>query len=706
MNGPKNLDALVIGGTGTSATLIYLNGGVQAQWNVTTGIQVKSGSSMEWDDPVDLDAGFIQVDGTWRADFPGRVGTFGGDSIRSGGTIDVNRSGLVVGAEEFHNSGTLQLTGSAARLTVVGGEFGHVAMEGGTVSGQGTVVVTTVLPPLLPPPTNYSPPVFIWSGGTIPVRLTGTGARLEVIGIPVILGSSSLQGLIQLQTVRIQVLGFSYATPVATTDGELPSGVQLDITGNGEAILPHRNLGTIAVSATDSMTLWFDDVGIVRSPDSLTNAGTFVVNAGTGSVMLQADSVVNSGTLTLDGAFDLTTAKLIRNSGVIAVNAARSLALNNAHFLSEVGAVQTGPLQLTGGLLSGVGQVGNVATFGTQIEPGGVALSGLPGAGIGVLTAASLIFNATSSLGLDLAGLNPGSHDELVVSGQVIYAGTLSLREKLSFAGGSCGQLMTLISDGGVAAARGAFGAITGLIPAPGRGWRLYNPTGSLQLVGHDPNLAVSRSPAQATVTEGGAGASYDVCLRAAPAAAVTVTPAAVGGQLAAPAPIQFTPAAWALPQAVAIGAVNDLLVEPPPQTASVTHVVGSADPAYNGARPGVVTVTIVDNDGSTNLELSVVNAPPVVAAGAQFTLSLKEFNLGPEVSVGATFTVPASAGFAYHRYPRLHLRCDRRHDLPAGKPGERGERQLHGDLPGGDGRSVRHELQPDHHPDRPEPRQ
>lgn len=650
MVGPKLVNAIVLGGGGANVTLSYSNGGVLTTWNVTTGIQVKAGSTLKWTDPVDLATGFVQVDGTWRADFPGGVAVVTADSIRNGGTIDVNRAELkpLVGA--FHNAGTLQATGPAAKLTIVGTAFGLISMEGGTVSGQGSVVATTTIPPLFPPPASYSPPVFSWTAGTIPARLTGAGARLTVIGIPVYLGATTLQGVLELETVylNISTLGIIWATPVTTTASSLPAGVQLDLTGNGQAILPHSNLGVITVSPVDSMTLWFADPSLNLAPGPFSNAGSFTINAGTARVRLETDSVENSGTLTLNGPADFPSLEWVRNLGTIGVGAPQSLALTDVEFYSDSTGIQTGALHLSGGLLSGVGQVGNVTTLGTQVEPGGVPLASPLGGGIGALTAASLILNPASSVGIDLAGVAAGNHDQLVVTGLVSYAGTLRLREQFPFAGGTCGQVVPIVLPGSVPPVPGSFGVVTGLVPAPGRGWRLDYGTGALQLIGHDPSLAVSRSPAQLTATEGGAGASYSLCLRAAPTASVTVHPTAAGGQLAAMGSQLFTPIAWALPKAVAVSAVNDLAYEPPPQAATITHAVTSADPVYSGAKPGTVTVTIVDNDGSTNLELSLLNAPPVVAVGGQFTLSLRSANLGPDVSVGATFTVPASPGYTY----------------------------------------------------------
>jgi hypothetical protein len=164
----------------------------------------------------------------------------------------------------------------------------------------------------------------------------------------------------------------------------------------------------------------------------------------------------------------------------------------------------------------------------------------------------------------------------------------------------------------------------------------------------------VSRAAPALAVSEGGTGQSYNVCLKQKPTAPVTVTPSSAGGQLVLPPPLVFGTLAvgatnWALPRAVTVSAVNDLLFEPPPQIATITHAVVSADPAYDRVATSNVAVTITDNDGSTDLGLEIQSAPPGANVGQTFSVTIRNFNLGPDVSVGATLTVPASAGFVYH---------------------------------------------------------
>ncbi|HMV30597.1 MAG TPA: DUF11 domain-containing protein [Gemmatimonadales bacterium] len=642
----RQMNALVVGGPNTTATLAYTGTTSGAAWNITTGVHVKVGSILRWDNPVTLTTGFIQVDGTLRPNAPTGTTVVVVDSLRNNGTFDVNRSALLLYVAAFHNNGTLQATGTAATLTIYGSSSGVIAMEGGTMAGQGSIVATTTLPSLFPPPTSLAPALFTWTGGSIPARLAGGGARFRVLGIPISFEATTLQGQLELETVALSLSGFVWATPVITTDDHLPAGVQLDITGNGQAILPPGNRGVITVSPVDSLTLWFDDVLLNPAPGAFTNLGSFIINPGTDPVRMETDSIENGGTLTLSGPATIPPLHAIHNLGTIASTNTIPLDLGTANFVAEPGSTQTGLLYLEGGVLSGTGSVGSVTSVGGTIAPGPPATApALPG--LGTLTLASLFLDPASTITIDLAGTAPSKHDLLAVTGLVVYNGTLRVAMGSSYFGGHCGEVIPVITDGANGLFRGAFASVTGLTPTATRGWRVYNPTASLQLVGHDPSVPVSVSPAAVTVTEGGAGSSYNLCLRTAPTATVTVTPSDVTGQVTA-VPVAFTTTAWALPGAASVSAVNDALVEPPPQLATITHVVASTDPAYAGTVPAPVTATIVDNDGVTNLELHVFSTPPVVTVGSSFTLTLQNENLGPNTSVGATFTIPASAGFTY----------------------------------------------------------
>ncbi|MBK6781197.1 MAG: hypothetical protein IPG75_16905 [Gemmatimonadetes bacterium] len=76
------------------------------------------------------------------------------------------------------------------------------------------------------------------------------------------------------------------------------------------------------------------------------------------------------------------------------------------------------------------------------------------------------------------------------------------------------------------------------------------------------------------------------MCAFSAPTANVTLTPSAAEDSWRPFAPLTFFTSSWALPEFVTVGAVDDAVVEPPPQLATIAHAVASADPAYAGAMP------------------------------------------------------------------------------------------------------------------------
>ena len=641
---PAKASYLVVGGSGASPTLTVSATTRLATWDVTNGLHVKSGATVTMTTALSLGAKWLVNEGSLLASFPGRRGFATADSVVNLGYLETVRDTLVVTTSRyFRNAGTLQLTGPAAQLPVYTPSGGTFLMQGGTVLGQGEVVFWPILPSL-PAPTFYIVPSFDWSGGTLPPRLGTTEARVRVQGVHIRLLDSTLSGTLELDVYQLSSFYHPYDVALITgPDKSVPAGVRLNVGGAGAVIVPGMIRGTLSLTPLDTAAT--DTVGVIFTGTGLGGvevSGSLLLNAGTGALALVLDSLLNSGTVVVDAPAGFPALQAIRNQGTITVGSSTDLALTRADFVAESGSVQTGWLRMTGGKLSGTGLAGDVISVGATIAPGPVGR-------VGTLSAVSLVLDSGSTVNLHIAGLAPGMHDELLVKGQVYYRGTLRLLPVSTSIGGKCGQELTLIQDNSpFSLLRGAFDSIEGLSLSATRAWRVANPAWVYALEGYDPSVPVSVEPTALTVAEGGAAAAYDVCLRDAPTATVTVTPAAAGGQLAALSPVSFTPSSWEAYATVAVSAVDDALVEPPPQLATITHTVTSTDPAYGGVVPAPVTVTILDNDGSTNLELHVLNTPPVVAVGGSFTLDLQNENLGPDASVGATFTIPASAGFVY----------------------------------------------------------
>ena len=108
--------------------------------------------------------------------------------------------------------------------------------------------------------------------------------------------------------------------------------------------------------------------------------------------------------------------------------------------------------------------------------------------------------------------------------------------------------------------------------------------------------VTIAQSGGTTNVTEGGANDTYTVVLKNQPTANVTITFVTNGQVSTNTANLVFTAANWNVAQTVTVTAINDGVGEGK-HTGSITHVVTSADPAYQGAFSLPVVATITDND-------------------------------------------------------------------------------------------------------------
>lgn len=610
--------ALVLGGPGITATLQLPFGGPgSGAWTLGQELRIEKGSTLDLRQLtiIDVQHGGFVLAGTLKLAVSAPAAQVSADSLILGGAMVCDGVVLQLFATDgpIRSSGS-HTTGPICSINIFPAAPGLV-LEGGSLGGNGNFL-------------TYGS--THWKAGALPLVASTGLPPLNQYGDTLFLESPTLSGAVSLRADT------TLYRPAAIV-GDVGTGVQVRATTGLEAATmrvsglsggPLANVGVLTVNApTRALTL---------TGPGLVNAGTLTVNAGAGLVAA-VDSTVNDGVVNLTGPGTWTgTGALFRNRGTVTSTATGPLGVSGATFVAEPGSLASGPLTLTGGTITGTGAVGDVTAVGGKLQPG---------APIGALTAQSLVLDATSSVTIEVASATGA--DRVDVVGAVTYGGTLVVQEVAPFLSAACGQAFAVITDHATGS-RGAFAKFTGLAPAATRAWRTWNPAGAFWLVGHNPLVPVSASPLAVTVTEGGAGAAYSVCLRNAAGANVTVTPTSTLGQVAAMPPVVFTPATWTLPQVVTVAAVNDALYEPPPQTDAIAHTVSSTAPPYNTAVLGPVAVTVTDNDGSANLELNVLNAPPVVAVGGNFTLSLREQNLGPDTSPGATITIPASTGYAY----------------------------------------------------------
>lgn len=611
---------LVIGGRSVQATLASDGHGLAAL--IEGDLELVAGSAVsvldDWGLDVFVFGGRCDLDGTLRvrSSFPGSVFCKQGITVR--GTIDQAQGDLDLVA--YPGDVVLDGTVNAGGEIGVASYGGVTRLQGGALTGAGHVTTGSGLR---------------WSGGTIPPPAPGGRPRLRVSGGELYIGSDTLRGTAEL-------IAWGTGLPTEALSGVIGPGLSVTVSCGepcqyGDGTVTASDGGSGPLENRGQLILVPSGHPLLLLGPGLLNRGTLDLVADSGGLVVSLDSTVNDGTITLGDTAEWRGNHItFRNRGTVDVRSGGVLTVSGGGYTAESGSVVTGPMRLDQATVRGAGTLGDVTAIASIIDPGTPR---------GTLTAKRLVLDAASTVHLDIAGED--DHDQLAVLSDVVYGGTLEVQEIAPFRSAVCGQVLPVILDRSTSG-RGSFAAFRGLAPGSARAWRLHNPRDSLFLVGHDPQVPVGSSVASVSVTEGGQTVGYSVCLRSAPSASVRVSPVSSLGQVAAMAPMTFTPATWALPQRVPVTAVDDALYEPVPVVDSIRHGVTSSDPAYAAAVPAPVAAKVIDNDGSANLELNVLSAPPVVLAGAPFTLSLREENLGPDSSPGAKVVIPASAGYGY----------------------------------------------------------
>ena len=149
------------------------------------------------------------------------------------------------------------------------------------------------------------------------------------------------------------------------------------------------------------------------------------------------------------------------------------------------------------------------------------------------------------------------------------------------------------------------------------------------------PGIVLTQSASSTDVAEGGATDSYTLVLTSQPNSNVSIglnpgTQVTVGTS-----PVVFTNANWNIEQTVTVTAVDDAAVEGP-HTGTISHLVVSPDPIYNGVTVGNVVANITDND----LPTLTIN-----------DVSITEGNASTQVlnfTVTRTGSTPFAVGFSF----------------------------------------------------------
>ncbi len=488
----------------------------------------------------------------------------------------------------------------------------------------------------------FAPGGFDWQGGTIDTTSSGAAvlriSREHYGSVPsfpttVSLGSTSLAGYLDMH-------GRSDA--VTTFTGSIGPGVELRLEAEDRhefrfenSYGSFSNYGAVRVlKSGPTQSKNADEIAF----DRFFNRGSFDLEGG-GRVDLVGDRFDNRGSVAVDGAFVLERGAVWENRGPVSVSVGSALQLAGSEFLNRPAGELTGLLWLEGGTLTGRGSVGDVLAVDGNVKPGSP---------IGTLRVESLLMDGQSALFIDVADTALGLHDRLVVTDDLSYAGTINVATDALFQGARCGEVVTIVEAGSMRRG-GSFGKQTGLgFLGPNRGWRLAEVGPSLQLVGHAPRTGVVVDPVRLSVDEGGPGSAYNVCLGVdEPTADVTVTPSPARGEIVGPAPMEFTASDWMLPRRIPVQAVDDANVEGP-HADTLTHVVASADPVYQGASIYPLPVSIADNDVLSDLSIEKILQEDGRVVGDSLDTTFRITNHGPSDATLLAVTSTVLNGLGY----------------------------------------------------------
>ncbi len=549
----------------------------------------------------------------------------------------------VVLGGDFVNEGFIQTTGSGV-TTIAGPDrqfrAGELIQRSGSISGSAAVVVT-----------NMSS--FTWEGGPLPARSSDPSESVVVIEEVefVVFDDPDPYGVLTVRPFTGPQLKGSVGPNLRLiVEAALGSAMYV---ADAERFV---NEGNIDVLLDGSFSLWLN----ASSAGRLEQRGTLhVTGAGTLSLksLTEDVSVANTGTIRASGGSRIAVQRYspgrvtnLDNRGDIVVEVGSTLDLEGSVFVSGAGSSQSGALLLGNSTLQGTGAVGDVETDRATLSPGPSAPTPGGNTAMGTLTLNSLDLDAATEVVMDVAGTTQGSHDVLRVTGAVDLGGTLVVQNHPSFAGGVCGLVVPLITDGTPNPTdRGSFDGLQGVSVGTGRAWRLHMPPGMLALSGYRPGPEPAYgSPSSFALREGGPPEVYQVCLGGGspPTNDVTLSVVSAATQVTA-TPMTFAGDDWTLPRTVAVRAIDDAVVEGP-HTDVLTHEVTSTDPAWN--RVGVRTsdVTIRDNDGSADLTPILVSQEDGQFLGDTMNTRFQITNLGPTESTGSTFVSTSLVGLEF----------------------------------------------------------
>jgi hypothetical protein len=398
----------------------------------------------------------VQGSGLLEA-FAADISSSGAFTFRTGASVGA--STCCVNPDEFLNTGTLTVPGSTNGKANL--EWMNFNDQGSVVIGAGSTLIDTV------GPGEFSPGVIISGGGTLDFEQNSSmtlASNIQIqsgttvkLGLGTFFGPGSFTGsgnfawsggtisgnLDVASTIGNTISGT--ATKTLTSPSSTPTALTLhgatSVAGSGEVELTGTttlsNLGTLTLQTGTTVGASVCCV----SPDNLSNGGTLIVAAGTGTATVTNMQLSNSGTVKVNG-------------GTLAIN--------------TLGYKQTaGSTQLAGGSITAQQQMniskGTLSGFGTitgSVLNGGTVAPSTTG-GVLKITGG---YNQTSTgtLSSVITGTTPGTKfGQLSVGGKATLAGTLKVSTGNGFVPGHGQSFSVLLYH----TRSGTFGTLSGSPP-------------------------------------------------------------------------------------------------------------------------------------------------------------------------------------------------------------------------------------------------
>jgi uncharacterized repeat protein (TIGR01451 family) len=555
---------------------------------------------------------------------------------------DANYNGITATIDGGASSNTLS-------VAITDNETAELRWSPGSASAaEGSNASSAVVLDITADPPGGTPTLE----GTISYTLTPTFGTAVAADLGTITGPLSFTNVSDLASNAISIPHLADA--LVEGEEQYSLAITLDVAPAGTSVASAPFVGTIvdANSATVSLS------GSATVGESVGSSGlTVSLNTAAGNTLANPVSVAidltdgtatyagGSGDFFFAGPSATATVTFPAGSGNAATRSVSvsirddALVENSESFSASLGAV-TGAASASGGPAVIAITDNESAVVGFQSPTSAVSEGSTPHS-VNALLTITAVGTGTPALAVPISAAvtqTPGT------AGAADY--TLSTTS-ISFTAGTPSAatqpiaitiIDDLIAEGSETFSLG-FGAVTGPATASG--------SHTVTLIDNDTaGVVITESAGATSVAEGGSNDTYTLALTSQPVGNVTIAINPSSQLTAAPTSLTFTGSTWNVAQEVTVAAVDDAVVEGD-HGGTLSHVVSSGDPNYNGLAVAPVDVAITDNDDA------VVSFSPISVSQTEssspmmFTVTLSNpVQSGVTLSVNSAFGTATAADF------------------------------------------------------------